>query len=167
MFQSIALFLLLFHPPLSDQDDIRLMFHDGMFSEQGLERAISKASSSSTSLAIAYKGVSQTMLAEYAFLPTSKLSLFNKGKSKIEKAIAQDPNKVELRYIRLLVQLNAPSMLGYNDEISKDVSFFVQNILYDATNQEWRIIFIDNLLAAKHLTLLQRMKLNVLKEQIG
>ena len=68
-------------------------------------------------LSEAYKGLCQTMMAQHVFWPSSKISYFNKGKKIIDEAIAAAPDNYELRYIRLLVQLNAPAFLGYNKEI--------------------------------------------------
>ena len=68
----------------------------------------------------AYNGLAIMRKAEYSFNPYSKLSFFKKGKNKIEKAIKLKPNNPELRFIRLSVQVNIPSFLGYNDEIKSD-----------------------------------------------
>jgi len=50
----------------------------------------------------------------------TKISYFNEGKNEIEQQINAHPELVELKFIRLMVQLNAPSFLGYSENIDKD-----------------------------------------------
>ncbi|MBC7451291.1 MAG: hypothetical protein H7259_07355 [Cytophagales bacterium] len=75
-----------------------------------------------------YVGMVESMLAEHTSNPMKKLSYFNEGKSKLEKAIAALPLDVELRYLRLMLQLNVPSLLGYSGNISSDRAYIVQHI---------------------------------------
>ncbi len=71
----------------------------------------------------AYLGGFQTIWANHAFSPITKLKTFKKGKNNIENAVSSDPYNPEIRYIRLSVQKNAPSFLGYNSKIKEDESF--------------------------------------------
>ena len=57
----------------------------------------------------------------------SKLTTFKKGKKNIELAISKEPENVEIRYIRFSVQKNAPSFLGYNNNLKEDRDFLVKN----------------------------------------
>lgn len=72
---------------------------------------------------LGYLGGFQTVWANHVFNPVSKLNTFNEGKRNIEKAIKSDPNSLELRFVRLSVQKNAPSFLGYSSEIEEDERF--------------------------------------------
>lgn len=76
-----------------------------------------------SSLFLAYLGGLQTIWANHVFSPISKLNTFNQGKKNIEKAIASDKDNAEIRFIRLSVQKNAPSFLGYNSMIKTDKAF--------------------------------------------
>lgn len=71
----------------------------------------------------AYLGGLETVWAKHIINPISKLKTFNKGKRKIELAIQKEPENVEIRFIRLSVQKNAPSFLGYNKNIKEDLVF--------------------------------------------
>jgi len=51
------------------------------------------------------------------------LKTFNSGKQNIDAALGLDPENVEIRFIRLSVQKNAPSFLGYNSNIKEDSDF--------------------------------------------
>ena len=55
--------------------------------------------------------------------PASKLHLFKEGKKMLEKAIQQEPGNAEYRFLRLIVQENAPGFLGYKNDIEKDSAF--------------------------------------------
>ncbi len=76
---------------------------------------------------IAYLGAFQSIWAKHAINPLNKLGTFRKGKKNIEEAVKMAPNNVEIRFIRLSVQLNAPGFLGYNDNISEDKKFILAN----------------------------------------
>ena len=67
-----------------------------------------------------YYGVVEATLAEHSFNPLKKMSYFNNGKDRLEKAIVDDNLNVELRYLRLIIQLNVPSFLGYSSNIGMD-----------------------------------------------
>lgn len=76
-----------------------------------------------TPLFLAYLGALQTIWANHVFSPVSKLKTFNQGKKNIEKAVSSDKDNAEIRFIRLSVQKNAPSFLGYNSMIKTDEAF--------------------------------------------
>src|SRR4051812_42287583 len=60
-----------------------------------------------------YRGAVYMLKAQHAYMPTSKLEHFNKGKTLIESAIKAAPNEVELLFLRFTIQTNCPSFLGY------------------------------------------------------
>lgn len=76
---------------------------------------------------MAYLGGLQTIWANHVFSPISKLNTFKEGKKNIEQAIKKEPDNVELRFIRLSVQKNAPSFLGYKSNINEDAEFIKEN----------------------------------------
>ena len=145
------------------QTDIRDDFHHNDLDKERLSHMIENVQYENSALTLAYKGLCETMLAEYAFLPTSKLRAFNRGKEKVETAISQSPKNCELSYIRLLVQLNAPRFLGYYDNIEQDLDYFISNC-NDQIAGKWRSIFVDNLLQGKFLSQKQKDQLLSLKK---
>ena len=80
-----------------------------------------------TSVEISYLGVYQTIWANHVINPISKLSTFKKGTKNIDLAIKQQPNDVEIRFIRHSVQKNAPQFLGYSGALKADESFLKSN----------------------------------------
>ena len=107
-----------------------------------------------------YVGVVETMLAEEVFWPIEKLDYFNRGKKKIERAIDKDKDDPELRYLRLLVQLNAPKFLSYDKSIESDLNFFINNILNSDIDIVWVKKFCCNLLSGKYISNTQQIRLN-------
>src|SRR5450432_714106 len=53
----------------------------------------------------------------------SKLHLFKEGRKKLEATISQDPDNAEYRFLRLMIQENAPGFLGYQNDLNKDSEF--------------------------------------------
>ena len=145
---------------------IRNDFHKKEISESELTRIIENTSYPKNALTKAYKGICQTMMAEHVFLPSTKISYFNKGKKNIDEAISNYPSHCELRYIRMLVQLNAPGFLGYNKEIEDDFDVFTKELLSYKTTSYWKKKFIDGLLGSKHIEDDQVDKLKKLKSKI-
>jgi hypothetical protein len=68
----------------------------------------------------AYDG---SLLMKKAGLTNNKknqLSLFRSGKLKLENVIIENRENCEFRFLRLMIQENAPSFLGYNKQIGED-----------------------------------------------
>jgi hypothetical protein len=61
--------------------------------------------------------------AEYPINPISKLKIFNRTKKKLNILIRDNPENIDLRYVRLLLQEQTPSILGYKDNIEEDKKF--------------------------------------------
>lgn len=80
-----------------------------------------------TNVHLAYLGALQTIWANHVINPFSKLSTFKKGKATIEKAVKNDSDNIEIRYVRLSIQQNCPAFLGYNKNIKEDKEFLKKN----------------------------------------
>lgn len=80
-----------------------------------------------STLQLAYLGGFQAIWASHVLNPFSKLSTFNTGKNNIETAIKRAPKNTEIRFIRLSIQKNSPSFLGYRDNMVEDKNFIQAN----------------------------------------
>jgi hypothetical protein len=60
--------------------------------------------------------------------PKERLEVFSKGRAMLDSAITAEPNNPELRFLRLLIQANAPAYLGYSSDIMADSAFISQNM---------------------------------------
>ncbi|QCX01484.1 hypothetical protein FGM00_15725 [Aggregatimonas sangjinii] len=78
-------------------------------------------------LLLGYKGATATLMAKYAKGVSAKTAYFKEGKGLIEQAISTAPDNIELRYIRLSVQENAPKIVRYHKEIDEDKQFILDH----------------------------------------
>ena len=77
-----------------------------------------------------YYGITHMLLAKHGLNLFARLNNFNKGKEILEQAIAQDRSSVELRFLRLSVQLNVPSFLNYSSSIETDRKLITEKFPY-------------------------------------
>jgi hypothetical protein len=71
----------------------------------------------------AYSGALLMRKAGLAKGPSNKLSLFKAGHKKLEESIEKDSSNAEFRFLRLIIQENAPGILGYKNDREKDRDF--------------------------------------------
>ncbi|MFD1166561.1 hypothetical protein ACFQ2C_13180 [Sphingobacterium daejeonense] len=125
---SILLFLISFNINGVDIDFVRTNYTASIKDKQLCSRMISELKKKNDRpINMGYLGGLQTIWANHVFNPINKLKTFKEGKNNIEKAIKLDPENVELRFIRLSIQKNAPSFLGYNSNINSDKEFIKSN----------------------------------------
>jgi len=128
----MKLLLLLFFLPLvnSDLSSLRNLYKEASKDEAKANQllVIADKNSSNNLVFYGYKGAAKISIAKYAFNPYTKWNLFNEGKDILESAIASDVNNIELRYLRLTIQMNAPNFLGYKSNIDSDKKFLKENI---------------------------------------
>lgn len=113
----------------SDLNEVRSSYSKAVLDKKLCEKMIEELelSKEKSVIALAYLGAYQTIWANHVFNPLSKLATFKNGKNNIELAISKEPENVEIRYIRLSVQKNSPSFLGYNNNLKEDKDFLVKN----------------------------------------
>lgn len=73
----------------------------------------------------AFEGALQMKRAALIKGAANKLKEFKAGREKLENMIAKDPDNVEFRFLRLIIQEKAPKMLHYDQEINKDHQFII------------------------------------------
>lgn len=56
-----------------------------------------------------------------------KLSTFKEGKEKLEASIEKDNANAEFRFLRLLIQENAPGIVKYKKNLDEDKAMIVKN----------------------------------------
>lgn len=76
---------------------------------------------------IAYKGAALTMKSKYTKLVKEKVRLFKEGARMLDGVIAENPNNLELRVIRLSIQENVPKFLKYQSNIEEDRRVIITN----------------------------------------
>ncbi len=147
-------------------DWCRKSFHNSIDQEQALNDFIKMNKGTKTALVQAYVGAATTIKAEYTSFPNRKYSYFNQGKDIVEQSVKDAPENPEIRYLRLLVQLKAPSFLLYNGDIEEDLQSFERNIVTYGITSSWKRKMIDYLIKTNELSSKQKKTLNQLKFKV-
>ena len=71
----------------------------------------------------AYIGALNMLKASFPASASRKLNLFKAGHKQLEAAIRKDSQNAELRFLRLMIQENAPRILGYKNDLEKDSAY--------------------------------------------
>lgn len=96
-----------------------------------------KTDISKSNLLLGYKGAVELGMARHDANVFKKMGWFGDGKENLEKSIKNDPQNIELRFLRLTIQANLPEFLGYNENKEKDKAFVLEN-LAKAPNEEFK-----------------------------
>ncbi|MBR9859840.1 hypothetical protein GYB22_03655 [bacterium] len=164
---SLISFLILICAEFSaSASEARTLFHKVEPDEDRLEVLLKTIDQNQSNTSKAYYGLCEAMMAEYAFWPADKYDYFKKGKVKIEAAIKAESGNPELRYIRLMVQLYTPSFLGYSDQVQTDLNHLRFNLKSAKLPQEWKLKFVENLIATGKLSESQTDLMITLKKEL-
>ena len=128
MLAFLSTFHLTGQPPL---EKLRSLLEVASTSEQANKDSLALTKSASlkeNALHYAYHAAALTTMANHVFWPTEKLSYFNEGKEKLEKAVNFDLQNVEIRFIRYSVQAGSPSMVGYKSKMAEDKQFILSHL---------------------------------------
>ena len=128
-----------------DLDYIRLNYAHAIKDKALCDLMISDLEHNKSSLLhLGYLGALQTIAANHTSNPLKKLKTFKKGRLNIEKAIKNDNENIEIRFLRYSVQKNCPSFLGYSQNIREDRNFL--NLNKDKVTSENLKIMIEDIL---------------------
>jgi len=107
----------------------RVAFYEAMSSSDParLDKEIKNLAALQFSAKDAFTGALEMKKAGLVKGVKNKLNLFKAGHKKLEAAIGSDSKNTELRFLRLMIQENAPKTLGYNKDIQSDVSWIKEH----------------------------------------
>ncbi len=111
-----------------DMSEVRAQFHVENDSEERLEMHISNMESMSCKSVTPYLACAIMQRAEHSSWPPTQISYFNEGKDMLETYIKNNPNDIEARYVRYLVQKGSPGFLGYKSNMSSDQLFIERHL---------------------------------------
>jgi len=111
---------LLFLFSMIDFDKQVLFDYHDLNSEKSELAFIEKYKSHSSNTVKGYVCSIAMKQARYSYNPMRKLTIFKEQKIVLESLIKNEPGNVHLRYVRYFVQLNTPSMLKYNGQLTAD-----------------------------------------------
>ena len=127
-----------------DLNFIRLNYGKAVSDKKLCHRMITELQTEkNTPVLLAYLGGLQTIWANHTINPISKLSTFNKGKKNLEKAVEMASEDIEIRFVRLSVQKNAPKFLGYHQQVEVD-EVFIEKYKHTITSASLLQLINDN-----------------------
>ena len=134
--KAAAFFLLLFFATKSHSAEPELREVKSLFaaavhnrdSADQLLKILSSVGPSSSPILICYKGAAEMMRCRYGLNPIHKFRRFKKGRILIEEAVKKEPDNLEIRFVRFAIQTNIPAFLNYNDHITKDKKYLLNNV---------------------------------------
>ncbi len=140
--------------------EVRTLFKSAAFEEHACTKLIYslKNQASQQTVFTAYKASGLMMNAKYVLNPLDKLSTFSKGKNLMEQTVTKDPTNLEIRFLRLAMQANTPSFLGYADAIPRDKKFVLQS-LKSETDTELKNMIVAYLQKSDVLTQTEKKQL--------
>lgn len=141
---NVFVFIGLLLVSFSEEDSIRMQYHH-VNSKESLETFISTVEKSGLSISEVYLASAYMQMAKYVFSPYSKLKYFNKGKDMLEVFISKNSNSIDGKYVRYMVQSNAPSFLGYSSDMVSDKIFIRDNIDEADIGVSLKKMMLDNL----------------------
>jgi hypothetical protein len=75
-----------------------------------------------------YNIISHLMECNFILNPLLKYTIFKDSTQQLDSVIRFNPKYIEIRFLRYLVQLNSPTLLGYNTNLDNDYKFIIDNI---------------------------------------
>lgn len=144
--------------------EIRNLYDKAAFDEKANSKLISilESQSKNSAILMGYKGSAIALMAKHSYNPYKKIKYFNEGKSLLEKAIATDPDNVELIFLRFAIQTNVPSILNYNQNIRSDKVFLYSMLEKKAIEDYDLKVRIKNyLIKCNELTLDKKEKIKI------
>jgi len=135
-----------------------------------IEKTYSRNEGQYPPVILAYYGALNVVRAKHAFLPTSKLSNLSRGLKILDRAVDENPNNLEVRFIRFSALHNPPDVLGIPARRSEDISLLCRWLLerdYSIVPLSLQREMIDFLLKSKRLTDSQADELTSLQKELS
>ena len=121
---------------------------------------IEKLKNDSSPEAKGYTGAMILMKSRYIKGPFSKLKYFKQGKKILDNDINKNPEVIEIRYIRFLMQKQIPKFLGYNKNIEEDFNLISKKLLESDLNKNLKIKMLDTMLLVDDLSEINKNKIH-------
>ena len=86
---------------------------------------------------LGYYGATLIGMSRHHPNPFKKMGFLNDGTESLEEAVNNQPDNIELRFLRLTIQTYMPAFLGYDDDKEKDKQFVLDN-LASAKNEQFQ-----------------------------
>ncbi len=126
-FISVTIFISVDGQPLQEA---RSSFHQAVLnpeSSRDFHKTMESSLHNSATL-MAYQAVSEALIAQVVWNPFSKLSQVMKYDKIMQDAVMQDDENIEIRFLRLAIEVNLPAFLGMSEHVKEDRDMIVQNM---------------------------------------
>ena len=131
-FVIICLFSILFsNAQCSDLAELRLKYlasKNDMKSCKELHNLSKNCNPILYPVEFSYNIISHLMECNFILNPFAKYKIFRNSTQQLDSIIYLNPQHLEIRFLRYLVQKNSPSFLGYNTDLDNDYKFIISNI---------------------------------------
>jgi hypothetical protein len=91
-----------------------------------------------------YLFTAHMLLAKYTFWPHQKIYHFTFGKEQLEGFIKNNPQHLEAKYLRMLVQRKCPSFLKYNANILQDRVYVLKHLKNSSLTVAYKKTILKN-----------------------
>lgn len=89
----------------------------------------------------AYKGSLLMKKSSFITKPKEKLAIFKTGRMLLEEEIEKQPNNIEMRLLRLIIQENCPKILKYNTQLEEDKIIIIKG--FSSSEKDLKSIIKD------------------------
>ncbi len=127
---------------------------------------IEKLKNDSSPEAKGYTAAMFLMKSRYIKGPFSKLKFFKHGKKILDNDINENPEVLEIRYIRFLMQKRIPNFLGYNKNIEEDFSVISAKLLESNLNKNLKLKMLDTMLLVDDLSEMNKNKIHEILDKL-
>ena len=146
--------------------EVRKLYHEAATKSDACKKLLiilDSYNETNNPLFAGYRGCATMMMANYIFNPVKKLSNFYKGRTLLEKSIANDKQNIELLFLRFTIQTNTPFFLNYKSEIKGDKKTLLSAVtkLKDVQLQQ---LIVSFLIASDYLTINEKNNLRPVAE---
>lgn len=134
-----------------NEKEARKKYFEAIGDEQKIEKLLKQLQDikNSSALLLAYCAACESMMAQFSWNPYTKLAQVNKSFNFFEKAVKDDYQNVEIRFLRFSVQHNVPDFLRKNREFEEDKDVLVKNFENADFDAEFRQFIIGYLKDSK------------------
>ena len=125
MVQTLALLLVTAataQAPAPDLPTLRHLYAAAVLEETASGRflAVARRSQRSDAATLGYRGVAEAVAARYLWSPLAKLRAVREAHRWFGRAVALDPQNVEVRFLRFSVETHVPRYLGLSPHLADD-----------------------------------------------
>ena len=124
----LAFFILFFSIP--SLTEIRKLYASANNSESNAKefaQTLIEVNKGDNKTLVAYKGASIAILSKLEKKVSDKSKKFKEGAGLIDFAVANEPNSIEIRMIRLSIQENVPKIVNYRANKKEDKKFLLDH----------------------------------------